>query len=245
MKELTIKNHKGINVIDSREVAEMIGKKHDNLLRDIRGYIKVIEESSKLRSQDFFIESTYKNSQNKTQPCYLLTKQGCEMVANKMTGEKGILFTAEYVQAFNKMEEHIKLNSNEKVDKLTEMETETKLNNSQTRKANSLMRMHKQCNDPIVKELLFKKAVEILTGKKLIDNTRKTYSAEEIGKKLGITANKVGRIANANNLKTERYGEVILAEYNDKAQGSTFRYYDTVIPELENIINKEFGQTQK
>ena len=80
MKNLTIKNHKGINVIDSREVAEMIGKKHDNLLRDIRGYIKVIEESSKLRSQDFFIESTYKNSQNKSQPCYLLTKQGCEMV---------------------------------------------------------------------------------------------------------------------------------------------------------------------
>ncbi|CAI3586673.1 Phage regulatory protein, Rha family [Clostridium neonatale] len=76
-------------------------------MRDIRGYIKVLEDSPKLDSQDFFIESTYKNSQNKTQPCYLLTKQGCEMVANKMTGEKGILFTAEYVQAFNKMEQHI------------------------------------------------------------------------------------------------------------------------------------------
>ena len=75
--------------------------------------------------------------------------------------------------------------ANTKVDKLTEMETETKLNNSQTRKANSLMRMHKECNDPIVKELLFKKAIETLTGKKLIDNTRKTYSAEEIGKKFG------------------------------------------------------------
>lgn len=133
----------------------------------------------------------------------------------------------------------------EKVDKLTEMETETKLNNSQTRKANSLMRMHKQCNDPIVKELLFKKAIETLTGKKLIDNTKKTYSAEEIGKKLGITANRVGRIANANNLKTEQYGEMVATEYNDKAQGPTFRYYDTVIPAIENIINKEFGQTQK
>ena len=125
----------------------------------------------------------------------------------------------------------------EKVDKLTEMETETKLNNSQTRKANSLMRMHKQCNDPIVKELLFKKAIETLTGKKLIDNARKTYSAEEIGKKFGISANRVGRIANANNLKTEQYGEMVATEYNDKAQGSTFRYYDTVIPVIENILN--------
>ena len=123
----------------------------------------------------------------------------------------------------------------EKADKLTEMETETKLNNSQTRKANSLMRMHKQCNDPIVKDLLFKKAIETLTGKKLITN-RKTYSAEEIGKKFGISANKVGRIANANNLKTEQYGEMVATEYNDKAQGSTFRYYDTVIPVIEDIL---------
>ena len=128
--------------------------------------------------------------------------------------------------------------ANTKVDKLTEMETETKLNNSQTRKANSLMRMHKQCNDPIVKELLFKKAIETLTGKKLIDNTRKTYSAEEIGKKFGISANRVGRIANANNLKTEQYGEVVATEYNDKAQGSTFRYYDTVIPVIEKILKE-------
>ena len=129
--------------------------------------------------------------------------------------------------------------ANTKVDKLTEMETETKLNNSQTRKANSLMRMHKECNDPIVKELLFKKAIETLTGKKLIDNTRKTYSAEEIGKKFGISANRVGRIANANNLKTEQYGEMVATEYNDKAQGSTFRYYDTVVPVIENILKEQ------
>ena len=125
----------------------------------------------------------------------------------------------------------------EKVDKLTEMETETKLNNSQTRKANSLMRMHKQCNDPVVKDLLFKKAIETLTGKKLI-TSRKTYSTEEIGKKFGISANKVGRIANANNLKTEQYGEMVGAEYNDKAQGPTFRYYDTVIPVIKNILSE-------
>ena len=128
--------------------------------------------------------------------------------------------------------------ANTKVDKLTDMEVETKLNNSQTRKANSLMRMHKQCNDPIVKELLFKKAIETLTGKKLIDNTRKTYSAEEIGKKFGISANRVGRIANANNLKTEQYGEMVATEYNDKAQGSTFRYYDTVIPVIEKLLKE-------
>ena len=107
-KELTIKTYNGVNVTDSREVADMVGKRHDNLLRDIQGYIKVIEDSSKLRTANFFIESTYKNNNNQSYPCYLLTKQGCEMVANKMTGTKGILFTAEYVQAFNKMEQALK-----------------------------------------------------------------------------------------------------------------------------------------
>jgi len=95
--------------ISSREVADMIGKPHDQLMRSIRGYIKVLDDSAKLQTQDFFIEATYTNTQNKEQPCYLLTRKGCDMVANKMTGEKGILFTATYVTKFEEMENQIKL----------------------------------------------------------------------------------------------------------------------------------------
>ena len=105
---LTILNYEGINVIDSREVSEMVGKRHDNLIRDIKKYIEVILTNSKLRALDFFIEDSYEDSKGELRTCYLLTKKGCEMVANKMTGEKGILFTAEYVQAFNQMEQVIK-----------------------------------------------------------------------------------------------------------------------------------------
>lgn len=104
---LTILNYEGINVIDSREVSEMVGKRHDNLIRDIKKYIEVILTNSKLRALDFFIEDSYEDSKGELRTCYLLTKKGCEMVANKMTGEKGILFTAEYVQAFNQMEQAI------------------------------------------------------------------------------------------------------------------------------------------
>ena len=50
MKELIIKNYKGINVIDSREVAEMIGKNHKELMRSIRGYVEILEPTAKLRS---------------------------------------------------------------------------------------------------------------------------------------------------------------------------------------------------
>lgn len=118
MSNLEVFNFDGIDVVDSRQVAEMIGKRHDHLLRDIQGYCDIIEknglpkngESSGQRDfsqSDFFIPSVYINSQNKEQPCYLLTKKGCDMVANKMTGEKGVLFTAAYVTAFEAMREHI------------------------------------------------------------------------------------------------------------------------------------------
>ena len=36
----------------------------------------------------------------KTYKCYECTKMGCELLANKLTGEKGILFTAKYVKRF-------------------------------------------------------------------------------------------------------------------------------------------------
>lgn len=111
MEELQVINHNNIDVIDSREVAEMIGKEHRNLIRDIRGYVEIIENSTELKIEpsDFFFESNYKDSTGRTLPCYLLTRKGCDMVANKMTGEKGVLFTAAYVTAFEEMQKRLKM----------------------------------------------------------------------------------------------------------------------------------------
>lgn len=95
---------------DSREVAEMVGKDHAHLMRDIRGYVEIMDasENPKLDSRDFFIPSTYKvEGNNKTYDCYQLTRKGCDMVANKMTGEKGVLFTATYVTKFEEMERQL------------------------------------------------------------------------------------------------------------------------------------------
>lgn len=188
----------------------------------INGYCKELNFSQHVGKDDYIPESLF----------YMLGMKA----SNKVAQEFQKWLAIDVIPSIRKNGTYAIANT--KVDKLTDMEVETKLNNSQTRKANSLMRMHKECNDPLIKELLFKKAIETLTGKKLIDNTRKTYSAEEIGKKFGISANRVGRIANANNLKTEQYGEVVATEYNDKAQGSTFRYYDTVIPVIEKLLKE-------
>lgn len=91
-------------VIDSRDVAKMVGKSHAHLMRDIRDYIDDILTDPKLDSLDFFIESNYKDAKGEVRKCYLLTKQGCEFVAHKINGRKGTIFTATYVSLFNEYE---------------------------------------------------------------------------------------------------------------------------------------------
>ncbi|MDW4477370.1 Rha family transcriptional regulator [Staphylococcus saprophyticus] len=108
MQELQVLEQNNDFYVDSREVAEMVKKRHANLVRDIENYQEVLNQNSKLSSDDYFIENTYQAGTGKQYKNYLLTKKGCDMVANKMTGAKGTLFTAMYVDAFHKMDEHIK-----------------------------------------------------------------------------------------------------------------------------------------
>jgi len=108
MNELTVMEKDDQLVVSSIEVAEMTGKDHKNLMRDIKGYISTLEDSSNLSAPNFFVEGSYVSSQNKILPCFFLTRQGCDMVANKMTGKKGVLFTATYVDRFHAMENQLK-----------------------------------------------------------------------------------------------------------------------------------------
>ena len=96
--------------LDSREVAEMIGKRHTDLLRDIETYSKYLldNQNAILRSDIFFQKSSYKASTGKSYTCYKITKKGCELIAHKMTGKKGVLFTAEYINRFHEMEQALK-----------------------------------------------------------------------------------------------------------------------------------------
>ena len=105
MNVLTIIKRDGGAYIDSREVADLIGKRHHNLLRDINGYIKTINGVGEINfdCSDFFVPSVYLSEQNKEMPCYLISKLGAEVIANKLTGEKGVLFTCAYVTKFNEM----------------------------------------------------------------------------------------------------------------------------------------------
>lgn len=106
MNNLKVVTIKGQLVTDSRDVAEMIGRPHNELMKSIRTYVEYLGQGN-IPHTDFFIESNYLDVQAKPRPCYSLTKKGCDMVANKMTGEKGVLFTAAYVTRFEEMEKAV------------------------------------------------------------------------------------------------------------------------------------------
>lgn len=93
-------------VTESREIAEMVGRRHDQVLRDIKTVIEHLGDDHKSVG-NYFIESTYKDSINREKFCYLLTKKGCELYATRMTGEKGTLFAMTYIERFNEMEQQL------------------------------------------------------------------------------------------------------------------------------------------
>ena len=93
--------------LTSLEVVDMIGKNHADLMRDIRRYIKQLNQS-KIAFVEFFQESTYIDGKGEERPCYKITKKGCEFIAHKLTGTKGTGFTAKYINRFHDMEKIIR-----------------------------------------------------------------------------------------------------------------------------------------
>lgn len=199
-------NTSTIETIDSREVAEMVDMEHKNLLSKIRKYIEILD-GSKLRSQDFFVPRTYINSQNKEQPCYLLTKKGCEMVANKLTGEKGVIFTAKYVNRFEEMEKHIKQQitapvlPNNYLEALEQLVSEVKLNEQLTFE-NKQLKLKLGCNSP--------------EGNRL-------YSIEEIAKEHNTSARDLNRLLYNAGVQYTRKGRWYLyRKYKNKGYTKDF-----------------------
>lgn len=112
---IDINRNEKIKTIPSTEVAKMMERSHGDVLKMLEGQVdkngktKIVGiiptlTKGELPPLDYFIESTYMDAKGENRKCYECTKMGCEMLANKMTGEKGIIFTAKYVKRFNEME---------------------------------------------------------------------------------------------------------------------------------------------
>lgn len=124
--------------------------------------------------------------------------------------------------------------------RIREMNAQARLINAETRRL-TVLQKGKGLSQVAV-DTLAVKAIERITGNDLGDalpRTEKTYSASEIGNALGITAAKVGRLANAHGLKTDEYGITVMdkSRYSAKEVAS-FRYNEKGKAKIAEIIKE-------
>lgn len=126
------------------------------------------------------------------------------------------------------------------VSLLKEKEIEARLNNSRARIASEFRKIAEKTDIPEYKHICQQEAAKVLSGVPLLpmeEAKEITYSATDIGKMLGVSANKIGVIANKHNLKTPQYGKYFYSksEYSCK-EVETFRYYECAIAKFREIL---------
>lgn len=212
--------------IDSREVAEMLGVEHKEIIRKIEGGTKEVGIITTLMGGNFplnnyFIESTYKDSLNRTKKCYLVTKMGCELLGNKQQGAKGILFSAKYVERFNEMEKQL-----------------LQLSQPSYMIEDPIARAERWIEEQKEKKALEEEKNKAIEDKNKLIHTSKTYTASELAKELGF------RSAKALN-ETLRDMNIIYkcnGTWLPKANYVQKGYMETKQKELENGIIKYYSK---
>ena len=235
---------KEIADIHGRELKEINRRINDNRKR-FKDDIDIVD----LKGTEFAVLLKHsgiytQNSMNASLNIYLLSERGYSKLLKILEDDFAWEQYDKLVDGYFNMRNQLSSGQVKQLKpKFKEKEIQTRFNNSVARKANALLKI---ANDPLTtkerKKALLAQATEVLIGSKEIKTLpqpiKKTYSATEIGKKLGISSNKVGRLANAHNLKTEEFGMVFkqTLEQNNK-EVEDFRYYENVIPVLKELLN--------
>lgn len=87
-------------------VAEVFGKRHDNVIRDIKS-LECSEEFSLLN----FEESNYTNERGKTYTKYYITQDGFSFLVMGYNGKEAASFKENYIREFNRMRDELAMKS--------------------------------------------------------------------------------------------------------------------------------------
>lgn len=103
MAELVIQSSNGNDVTTSLIVAQVFGKEHKNVLRDIES-LSCSEDFNRLN----FERITYKDARNREQTAYEMTKDGFSFLVMGYTGAKAGEFKERFINEFNRREALLK-----------------------------------------------------------------------------------------------------------------------------------------
>jgi Rha family phage regulatory protein len=103
MAELVIQNSNGNDVTTSLIVAQVFEKEHKNVVRDIEN-LSCSESFNRLN----FERITYRDSRNREQTAYEMTKDGFSFLVMGYTGAKAGEFKEKFISEFNKREMMLK-----------------------------------------------------------------------------------------------------------------------------------------
>lgn len=121
-----------------------------------------------------------------------------------------------------------------------EQRAKAMLLNAQSRQCKLWLRLAETTDLPDYKHICQQKAAEVLAGSPVLPMQKaekKTLSATEVGKLLGITAHKVGILANKFALKSDAYGKYFYDKSpNSNKQVETFRYYEDAVEKFKEIL---------
>ncbi len=242
-KELQIKEFKGERVITFKEIdliherAEGTAKR--NFTENKKYFIKNVdyfEVSTKI------VPSLELYGFSKFAPNgVLITESGYLMLVKSLTDDLAWTVQRELVNNYFRVKENKKPKDIKDESEIKYMNAQARLKNARAREAKIYLEIAENVDIKEYKQIMYSKATEQLYGEALIPlpvANKKTYSATEIGKILGVSANKVGSLANAYNLKTDEYGIKVWdkAKHSNK-QVTTFRYYENVIPIIKKALS--------
>lgn len=246
-KALPVKEYKENRVVTFKEIDAVHGRKdgtarkrfNDNKKRFIEGVDYFIVQKSEKRTLDFDVPN---------RGLVLITESGYLMLAKSFTDDLAWTVQRELVNFYfrgrSPVPEQPALETGEhnlsKAEKskralaIKEMNAKVRLSN-QFLKLAKIETLSTEC-----KNILLAKAAEVLSGTELTPQPnfdQKTYSAAEVGKMFGVTAQKIGRISNEHNMKTSEYGAWYRSksEYSDR-EVDTFRYNDKAVERFKDIL---------
>lgn len=168
-------------VTDSLKVAESFEKQHKDVLKAWKNLA-----AQNCATKKMFVESTYVN-RGKEYPMIYMNRDGFTLLAMGFTGKKALDFKLKYIQAFNKMEQQIR-NQSERPKLMQKERIEISRQNAETRKASLLYRVAKSMKDTKKQQELLTQIANDLIGEPVKEKQpepKNFHTANEVGKMFG------------------------------------------------------------